>query len=194
MTKRWQCSVCGYIHTGEEPPETCPVCGADRSQFVLIEEKSSRLLPSMRDHFRLHPIVAHFPNGLIPTALFFVVLALAAQSSRLEETAFWLLMVAGAVIPVSLISGLYEWRKEFAGRRAAIFTKKIVLASLLLVLALLALILRGGQAGLLLRNDLQSWLYGGVLLGMLLCVILLGHYGSILVASLYSTSSQESVD
>lgn len=24
--KRWICSVCGYIHTGEEPPATCPVC------------------------------------------------------------------------------------------------------------------------------------------------------------------------
>ena len=38
--KKWQCSVCGYIHTGDEPPETCPVCGADKSQFIeLIEKK-----------------------------------------------------------------------------------------------------------------------------------------------------------
>lgn len=37
--KRWKCGVCGYIHTGEEPPEKCPVCGADRSKFVLIEDE-----------------------------------------------------------------------------------------------------------------------------------------------------------
>jgi rubredoxin/uncharacterized membrane protein len=36
--KRWECSVCGYIHEGEEPPDECPVCGADKSQFVLLEE------------------------------------------------------------------------------------------------------------------------------------------------------------
>lgn len=36
--KRWQCSVCGYIHTGDEPPEKCPVCGADKSMFKLMEE------------------------------------------------------------------------------------------------------------------------------------------------------------
>ncbi len=36
--KKWQCSVCGYIHTGEEPPETCPVCGADKSQFVELSD------------------------------------------------------------------------------------------------------------------------------------------------------------
>ena len=23
---KWICSVCGYVHTGEEPPEQCPIC------------------------------------------------------------------------------------------------------------------------------------------------------------------------
>lgn len=37
--KKWQCTICGYVHTGEEPPEICPVCGADKSAFVeLVEE------------------------------------------------------------------------------------------------------------------------------------------------------------
>ena len=35
--KQWRCTVCGYVHTGEEPPEKCPVCGADSSLFELIE-------------------------------------------------------------------------------------------------------------------------------------------------------------
>jgi hypothetical protein len=40
--KKWQCSVCGYVHTGDEPPEKCPVCGADRSKFVEIIEEASQ--------------------------------------------------------------------------------------------------------------------------------------------------------
>ncbi len=36
---QWRCTVCGYIHTGPEPPEVCPVCGADRSKFVQVTEK-----------------------------------------------------------------------------------------------------------------------------------------------------------
>lgn len=36
--RKWQCTVCGYIHEGEQPPETCPVCGADKSQFIEITE------------------------------------------------------------------------------------------------------------------------------------------------------------
>lgn len=31
--KKWKCSVCGYVHEGEEPPDKCPVCGADKSKF-----------------------------------------------------------------------------------------------------------------------------------------------------------------
>ncbi len=34
---KWQCKVCGYIHEGPEPPDVCPVCGADKSQFEKID-------------------------------------------------------------------------------------------------------------------------------------------------------------
>jgi rubrerythrin len=34
--KKWKCSVCGYIHTGDEPPDTCPVCGAPKEKFVEV--------------------------------------------------------------------------------------------------------------------------------------------------------------
>ena len=29
----WRCLVCGYVHEGGQPPETCPVCGAPASEF-----------------------------------------------------------------------------------------------------------------------------------------------------------------
>jgi nitrite reductase (NADH) large subunit len=32
-TGGWICSVCGYVHQGAEPPEECPICGVDRTQF-----------------------------------------------------------------------------------------------------------------------------------------------------------------
>ena len=30
---RWKCSQCGYIHTGEEPPEECPSCKHAREYY-----------------------------------------------------------------------------------------------------------------------------------------------------------------
>lgn len=29
----WKCEVCGYVHRAQQPPEFCPVCGADGDRF-----------------------------------------------------------------------------------------------------------------------------------------------------------------
>ncbi len=31
--KKWVCSVCGYVHEGENPPEKCPQCQAPADKF-----------------------------------------------------------------------------------------------------------------------------------------------------------------
>ena len=33
MSKKWVCKICGYVHTGDVPPEKCPLCGAFAAQF-----------------------------------------------------------------------------------------------------------------------------------------------------------------
>ena len=52
--KKWKCSVCGYVHEGEEPPEKCPVCGAPKSAFVLLEETPPQP-PAKADEARVKP-------------------------------------------------------------------------------------------------------------------------------------------
>ena len=39
--KKFKCTVCGYIHEGEQPPEECPVCHQPASKFVEIKEEST---------------------------------------------------------------------------------------------------------------------------------------------------------
>ena len=39
--RKWECTVCGYVHEGEEPPDECPVCAADKSMFVEITEEAA---------------------------------------------------------------------------------------------------------------------------------------------------------
>jgi rubrerythrin len=31
--KKWVCAVCGYVHTGDKPPEACPQCKVPASKF-----------------------------------------------------------------------------------------------------------------------------------------------------------------
>ena len=46
--KRWLCTVCGYIHQGDAPPDKCPVCGADKSLFIPYEEVTADLPPAAK--------------------------------------------------------------------------------------------------------------------------------------------------
>ncbi len=32
--KKWVCSVCGYVHEGDTPPEKCPVCKQPAEKFI----------------------------------------------------------------------------------------------------------------------------------------------------------------
>lgn len=101
--KKWKCTVCGYIHTGEEPPEKCPVCGADKSKFIEVTDENAQPSTPVANHktpeagkstaepvppssrietvqnlivkHHLHPISVHIPNGVIPVAVLFLSLA-----------------------------------------------------------------------------------------------------------------------
>jgi len=39
--KKYRCSVCGYIHTGEHPPDACPVCYAPADKFEETDSAES---------------------------------------------------------------------------------------------------------------------------------------------------------
>lgn len=34
--KKWRCTVCGYVHEGDTPPEKCPTCGAPKEKFEVL--------------------------------------------------------------------------------------------------------------------------------------------------------------
>ncbi len=44
MTKTWKCELCGYVHNGDEAPQSCPVCGAEHSYFseLIIQAVTSQ--------------------------------------------------------------------------------------------------------------------------------------------------------
>ncbi|MEW5912359.1 MAG: rubredoxin-like domain-containing protein [Thermodesulfobacteriota bacterium] len=35
--RQWKCTVCGYVHQGQRPPDKCPQCRADLNRFILLE-------------------------------------------------------------------------------------------------------------------------------------------------------------
>jgi rubredoxin len=177
MPRQWKCTVCGYLFSGPRPPDVCPVCGAGGAQFIPLERQKVNLLRDLWETFRLHPVAAHFPNALIPVAVALLGLLLAGGDGCLARSIFLLLAVVLAVVPVSICSGIYDWRTRFGGERAPIFFKKITLAALLLLLLGGALVLQWRQPELLEHPGPGRRLLAGLVLAALPVVVLLGHYG-----------------
>ena len=45
MTK-WICTVCGYVHEGDEAPEKCPQCKVPASKFKKLDESAALNFPT----------------------------------------------------------------------------------------------------------------------------------------------------
>jgi rubredoxin len=42
MKKLWKCKVCGYVHQGENPPDFCPKCNVDKTNFVELSAEDAQ--------------------------------------------------------------------------------------------------------------------------------------------------------
>lgn len=167
--KRWECTVCGYIHTGEEPPETCPVCGADKSKFVELPPEESvlskpsatraeavqtseisagtespsglyGLVSSMMTRHHAHPISVHIPNGVVPLSVTFIILASIFNFFELTQAAFYNLIFVLLVMPLVLFSGYNDWKRKYGGNKTTLFITKMICAAVVALTAFLIVI------------------------------------------------------
>lgn len=48
--KKYVCTICGYIHTGDEPPANCPQCKAPAVKFKLVDSTSGKKVWADQHH------------------------------------------------------------------------------------------------------------------------------------------------
>lgn len=165
--KKWKCTVCGYIHAGEEPPEKCPVCGADKSKFVELKEEAAETVkaeekvipirsgvtpepevPSgiyetiarlMVQH-HAHPVSTHIPNGVLPVSFLFILMAAMFNVAGLAQAAFYNLIFVLLSMPLVLFSGYNEWKRKYNGAMTSSFRIKMICGATVTTLALLAVV------------------------------------------------------
>ncbi len=192
--KKWECTVCGYIHEGEEPPEKCPVCGADKDKFIEAKsleesqeqpEKGAGFIPEkitsliLKNH--LHPISVHSPNGIIPVAVIFLFLGVLLQSSGLETAAYLNMIVALLSMPVVLVTGYATWQKKYNGAKTPLFMMKISASCVVTVVLFGLIVWKTVEPDILTTASSGRWLFLLWSLLLLAAVGLAGHLGGKLV-------------
>lgn len=87
MKKKFICTVCGYVHKGEEAPEKCPLCGAPRSKFKELDETAELAFVTEHeigvakgcDDEMIKDLLAHFNGECSEVGMY---LAMSRQADR----------------------------------------------------------------------------------------------------------------
>lgn len=210
VVKRWRCTVCGYVHTGDEPPEKCPVCDAPKKMFVEIDADGKALSEPVTDEidpamaqpvekeqkksasffakiaalslkFHLHPITVHFPNGILPAVVVFLGISVYFNIVTLETAAYYNLIFVLLMLPVVLLTGFIEWQKRYKGVKTAIFIIKIICSLIVLALVNVLVFWRLIDPAVIAEGSPSKLIYLGIAGVMLAVVGLAGHLGGKLV-------------
>lgn len=201
--KKWECTVCGYIHEGDAPPNECPVCSADKSMFVEITvdsnttEQVSKTVTSQRKptllaailataselilKHHLHPITVHTPNGIVPMAVLFSFTAMFLHLPLFGTAALYSLVFVLLVIPVVFFTGYSVWQKRYQGALTSIFKIKIGASIVIALILPLLIIWQFIQPEIVVKPLTGRWIYLGLSLLLLAAVGLAGHMGGKLV-------------
>lgn len=211
--KKWRCTVCGYIHEGEEPPEVCPVCGADKSKFVLVTEEAKPAAPAespapistptasgtssgiygflirqmVKNH--AHPMSVHFPNGVLPAAVTFLVLAvgldlanfLLPSAKALDQASLINLIFVVLVMPLVLFSGYVDWKERYQGVMTRVIGTKMICGLAVLLLGFALIVWRAAAGSALQMAPGLRWTFLLVHFLMLAFAAYAGYLGGRLV-------------
>lgn len=209
----WVCGVCGYLHKGETPPDTCPVCAAGKAAFTPYPETGENvpqdppqtadpqatpmapeeevptedpapsdgvhpyipLMDALIKEHHAHPISVHFPNGVIPVAVFFFLMGALFPASSFSLAAYFNLTMVFLALPLVLYTGYVEWRDNYRMALTPVFKIKIGCAAATTACVSILVIWRSFSPDA-----------GGILYALLHIVALIttgvaGHYGGKLV-------------
>lgn len=202
--KKWECTVCGYVHEGEEPPDECPVCSADKSLFVEITAASAadeqvaaetlqpvmkntaltrldRLASELINRYHLHPIAVHSPNGIVPMAVVFLLITAVFGFPLFETAALYSLVFVLINMPLVLYTGYDMWQQRYQGALTTLFKIKLAASAVTLLSLCILISWRLAVPDIVTTPSSGRWLYLAIALLLLLAVGTAGHIGGKLV-------------
>lgn len=125
-----------------------------------------------------HHIGSHFTSAMFPAASLLLTIFAITGDSSLESAAFYCQIFGLAAIPLTYVSGAYDWKTRFSGRRTRIFDHKLVFGIIFMVIATGLVIVRIAWPMIMFEPGTAKWVYLFFLYAATGTAVYLGHLGS----------------
>ena len=98
MKKKWICTVCGYVHEGDEAPEFCPQCKQPKSKFKEMVETTGALtfadehvigVAKGCDEEMIKDLNAHFMGECTEVGMYLAMARVAHREGYPEIGLYW---------------------------------------------------------------------------------------------------------
>ena len=133
----------------------------------------SRLVVKHNIHW--HVILTHFPISFITASAGFMVLHIYTYIECFEMAGY-LCLLAGVVMTIpTAVTGWSTWKSKYKGARTKIFTYKIKISYLMIILGILLILFRA----YLVKGEHTLWhfVYGFGFIGLFFASMMEGYYG-----------------
>jgi predicted heme/steroid binding protein/uncharacterized membrane protein len=137
---------------------------ADPVPVKAVEPDPVPFMAALAYKLHAHPASVHFPIALCAVAAVLNLAGRVVGSEALETAAVINLVLGLAAAPVSILSGLLDWRYQYGGRLTTLFGWKLGLSFALLALGAVALGLQMSGGGV--AYDAVLTLHLPVVLGL----------------------------
>lgn len=118
-----------------------------------------------------HPMVVHFPIGLLMASSLFVLLYLIFKNPSLEITSYYLLILGAIASPFAIATGLLTWWINYRLKLTLFVKRKIQFSILLLIFEIILISWRSFQ------SQISDPIYFIMMVLLTPIVSILGYYG-----------------
>jgi len=151
--KKWKCTICNYVHDGNEAPDICPICKVGKDKFIEFSDddirgvipkdpkkgaKQEQSLSAFVTHQHLHPISIHIPNGVLPVAVIFMILGMIFKNQDFYTVTHYNMIMVLLSMPIVIITGFMAWKYKYKGRMTKVFKTKIYCSYIALVASVIS--------------------------------------------------------
>lgn len=162
---------------GEEVLDRVAKVGKLEKEIEDSEFELKQKLRTLYQKLHPHPVLIHYPMGLLPFSCFMQVLFLITGQTSFEKTAYYALVCAVIAAIPAFFAGLFSWWLNYEMVKTALFKKKLYFSILFILFAGVAAILRLLVPAISFDYSSLTYIYNGLIILSIPTILFVAYNG-----------------